>query len=147
METNMETIDQVTANAVRRVAKARAELILARTFYGVLVSQVEPKPSRQFPTMATDGKRHYYNPDFIATLSQEELLGVQAHESEHDARRHHTRRGARDPKEWNISCDYAINIDLIDAGFKLPSDALIDAKYRGWSAEDIYRARELDRSE
>jgi predicted metal-dependent peptidase len=143
----METIDKVTAAATERVAKARAELILARTFYGVLVSQVEPKATRQFPTMATDGKRHFYNPDFIATLSQEELLGVQAHETEHDARRHHTRREGRDSTEWNICCDYAINIDLIDAGFTLPSGALIDEKYRGMSAEDIYRTRELDRQQ
>jgi predicted metal-dependent peptidase len=137
--------DDATARAIERVAKARAELILARTFYGVLVSQVEPVPSRAFPTMATNGKRHFFNPDFVATLSQNELLAVQAHESEHDARRHHTRRGGRDPKEWNIATDYAINIDLVDQGFKLAADALVDEKYRGLSAEDIYRMRELDR--
>jgi hypothetical protein len=48
----MET-DTATVLATERVAKARAELILDQTFYGVLVSQVEPTPSRQFPTMAT----------------------------------------------------------------------------------------------
>jgi predicted metal-dependent peptidase len=133
--------------ATERVLKARAELILAHTFYGVLISQVAPKPSRQVPTMATDGRTHFFNPDFIGTLSQNELLGVQRHESEHDARRHHTRRGYRDQKEWNIACDYAINIDLIDEGVTLPANALIDPKYRGWSAEDIYRARELDRQQ
>ncbi|HJS33372.1 MAG TPA: VWA-like domain-containing protein, partial [Alphaproteobacteria bacterium] len=141
----METNDKAAALAADRVAKARAELILERTFYGVLVSQVEPVASRQIPTMATDSRRHFYNPDFVATLSQDELLGVQAHESEHDARRHHTRRAGRDPKEWNIACDYAINPDLIDAGLILPSGALIDERFRGMSAEDIYRTRELDR--
>jgi predicted metal-dependent peptidase len=147
METKMktETIDAATALATERVGKARSSLILEQTFYGVLVSQVEPVASRQFPTMATNGKQHFFNPDFIATLSQKELLGVQQHETEHDARRHHTRRNGRDPDEWNICCDYAINIDLIDAGVTLPADALIDAKYRGMSAEDIYRTRELDR--
>jgi len=130
--------------ATERVLKARSELIQARRFYGALVFNVEPVLSRDFDTMATDGKRHFYNPDFIATLTQQELLGVQAHESEHDARHHGTRRGNRDPEQWNIACDYAINIDLIDEGFKLPEGALIDPKYRGMSAEDIYRSRELD---
>jgi len=139
----MHDTDKVAAE---RVMKARGELILTQTFYGVLVGQVEPKPSRAFPTMATDGKTHYYNPDFVNSLPQVELLGVQAHESEHDARRHHTRRGGRDPVEWNISTDYAINIDLVDAGFKLPKGALVDPKYRGMSAEDIYRSREIDRA-
>jgi predicted metal-dependent peptidase len=132
--------------ATERVMKARAELIMSHTFYGVLVSNVAPKPSRQVETMATNGKTHFYNPDFVATLTQKELLGVQRHESEHDARRHHTRRGNRDAQEWNISCDYAINIDLVDEGVTLPKGALVDVKYRGWSAEEIFRARELDRA-
>jgi len=130
--------------ALDRVLKARAELILTRTFYGVLVGQVSPQASDKFPTMATNGKVHYFNPDFINGLPQEQVLGVQAHESEHDARRHGTRRGARDPKRWNEACDYAINVDLVDQGFKLPKGALIDVKYRGMSAEDIYRSREID---
>lgn len=134
----------IEEQATARVLKARAELIMARRFYGVLVSNVEPTLSRKFPTMATDGKRHFFNPEFISELTQEELLGVQCHESEHDARHHGSRRNGRDPEKWNVACDYAINIDLIDEGFTLPKGALIDPKYRGMSAEDIYRCRELD---
>ena len=134
----------IDEQATARVQKARAELIMARRFYGVLVSNVEPVLSRKFPTIATDGKRHFFNPEFICGLSQAELLGVQCHESEHDARHHGSRREGRDPVKWNEACDYAINIDLIDEGFTLPKGALIDRKYRGMSAEDIYRCRELD---
>jgi predicted metal-dependent peptidase len=140
----METIDTVAA---ARVAKARSELILERTFYGVLVSQVEPVASREFPTMATNGRRHFYNPDFIAKLPQKQVLGVQAHETEHDARRHHTRRAGRDPQEWNICCDLAINPDLIKAGFELPAGALLEWRFEGMSAEDIFRTRELERAQ
>jgi predicted metal-dependent peptidase len=138
-------LDNVDKVATERVLKARTELILARRFYGVLVSNVEPVLSRSIPTMATNGVKHYFNPEFIAGLTAEEVLGVQAHESEHDARHHGTRRNGRDPEGWNIACDYAINIDLVDEGFKLPKGALIDTKYRGMSAEDIYRSRELDK--
>jgi len=138
----METkTDKVAGDRVR---KARAELILSQVFYSVLVSNVDPKPSRAIPTMATDGRNHFYNPDFIAKLNQTQLLAVQAHESEHDARRHHSRRNGRDPAKWNEACDYAINVDLVDAGFQLPDWVLLDPKYRGMSAEDIYRTRELD---
>jgi hypothetical protein len=141
----MQTIDTVAAAAAERVSKARQELILERTFYGVLVSQVEPVASRDFPTMATDGRRHFFNPEFISGLKQIEVLGVQAHETEHDARRHHTRRGNRDPQEWNVCCDLAINPDLIRAGFTLPKGMLLDWRFEGMSAEDIYRTRELER--
>jgi predicted metal-dependent peptidase len=138
----MNDIDRI---ATERVLKARAELIMARRFYGVLVSNVEPVLSRKVETMATDSKRHYYNPDFIATLTQSQLLFVQAHESEHDARHHSTRRMGRDHLKWNEAGDYAINIDLVDEGIGEPPPwILLDAKYRGMSAEDIYRSRELD---
>ena len=140
MDDNLN-VDRIAAERVR---KARADLILSQVFYSVLVSNVDPKPSRAIPTMATDGRHHFYNPEFIATLTQTQLLAVQAHESEHDARRHHSRRNGRDPVKWNEACDYAINPDLVDAGFQLPDWVLLDPKYRGMSAEDIYRTRELD---
>jgi predicted metal-dependent peptidase len=134
----------IEKQAADRVLKARIELAATRRFYGALIHNVEPIASREFDTMATDGQRHYYNPEFVMSLTALELLAVQAHESEHDARHHGTRRGGRDPLQWNIACDYSINIDLVTEGFKLPKGALIDPKYRGMSAEDIYRSRELD---
>ena len=130
--------------ATERVLKARGELIMSRRFYGVLVSHVEPVLSRDFPTMATNGKQHFFNPEFVCSLTAQELLAVQAHETEHDARHHGTRRDGRNPEQWNIACDYAINVDLVDEGFRLPAGALIDRQYKGMSAEDIYRSRELD---
>jgi predicted metal-dependent peptidase len=135
------TTDQLAAD---RIQKARAELILTRRFYGVLVSNVEPVLSRAVPRAATNSVQHLWNPDFVASITQEQLLFTQAHESEHDARKHSARRGTRDHKKWNEACDYAINIDLIDEGFVPLPDILLDARYRGMSAEDIYRTRELD---
>ena len=129
---------------MERVGKARARLILERRFYGVLVSNVDPLVSRRVPTAATNGKTHLWNPEYVEGLTDEELLGVQAHESEHDARHHGTRRGSRDPYRWNIAGDYSINGDLIAEGFTLPKGAYIDAKYTGMSTEDIYRSLELD---
>jgi len=137
-------MNDIDRQATERVMKARSALILARRFYGVLVSNVEPVLSRAVPTMATNSRQHFYNPEFIAKLTQEQLEAVQAHESEHDARHHSTRRGHRDPRKWNEACDYAINADLLAEGFKLPDWVLFDARFRGMSAEDIYRTRELD---
>src|SRR5436190_20366161 len=98
------------AKAMDRVLKARSELIQNRRFYAVLISQVEPVITTDFPTAATNGKQHFWNPDFIEELDQDELIGTQVHESEHDARHHGTRRNGRDPWEWNIAGDLSINI-------------------------------------
>jgi predicted metal-dependent peptidase len=136
--------DEASRIAMTRVLKARTELVMSHRFYGVLVSNVEPVITRKVETAATDGKKHYWNPDFVATLTPAKLLGTQGHESGHDALHHSSRRGGRDPRKWNEACDYAINIDLRDAGFELPDGALIDERFRDMSAEDIYRIRELD---
>jgi predicted metal-dependent peptidase len=140
----MQTIEQL---ALDRVLKARAELILTRRFYGVLVSNVEPVIDRKVPTAATDGKKHYWNPEFVMSLTQAELLGVQAHESEHDARHHGTRRASREPVQWNEAGDHCINPDLIAEGFVLPKGALLNTRFAGMSADEIYRTLELDKKQ
>ena len=88
--------------------------------------------------MATDGVSLFYSPEFVDTLNAAELTGVLAHEVMHPALQHHTRRGDRDRKRWNMACDYAINPLLLDAGLTLPKDVLIDHRFRGMSAERIY---------
>ena len=55
---------------------------------------------------------------------------------------HHTRRGGRNPRRWNMACDYAINPMLVDAGLTLPKDVLPDNRFRGMSAERIYNLLE-----
>jgi len=127
-----------------RVQKARTELILSRKFYGVMVMNIEPVVSSKIETAGTNGKQHFWNPSFVAELTQLELLGVQAHESEHDARHHSTRRGNRDHELWNAACDYSINGDLLAEGFVLPKGRLYDPRFNGMSAEDIYRTLELE---
>ena len=70
-------------------------------------------------------------------LNAAELAGVLAHEVMHPALQHHTRRGDRDRKRWNMACAYAINPLLLDAGLTLPKDVLIHRRFRGMSAERI----------
>ena len=92
--------------------------------------------------MATDGVSLYYNPEFVDTLNSATLAGVLAHEVMHPALQHHVRRSGRDPRRWNEACDYAINPLLLDAGLSLPEGVLVDHRFRGMSAEQIYNLRE-----
>jgi predicted metal-dependent peptidase len=92
--------------------------------------------------MATDGVSLYYNPEFVDTLNSATLAGVLAHEVMHPALQHHLRRSKRDPRRWNEACDYAINPLLLDAGLSLPDGILVDPRFRGMSAEQIYNMRE-----
>ena len=132
--------------AAARIAKGRAALLLREPFWGVLALQLNVVERPDVETMASDGASLFYCPAFVSSLSESELVGVLAHEVEHVARLHVTRRGTRDPKQWNIACDHAINPGLVAAGFRLPKGALYDRRFAGQAAETIYAAliREAD---
>lgn len=127
-----------------RIQRARTALVLDHPFFGSLLFRLKDRPSPAVKTMATDGVSLLWNPEFVDTLNAAALAGTLAHEVMHPALHHHLRRSGRDPKQWNIACDYAINPLLIDAGLKLPEGVLVDDRFRGMSAEQIYNLLEAE---
>ena len=128
--------------ATLRIQKARTTLLLDHPFFGSLLFRLKGRESRSIPTMATDGVSLYYNPEFVDTLNSATLAGVLAHEVLHPALQHHMRRSGRDSRRWNEACDYAINPLLLDSGLSLPDGVLVDHRFRGMSAEQIYNLRD-----
>lgn len=122
----------------KRMEKARTGLLLDHPFFGSLLFRLKGQETYSVRTMATDGISLFYNPDFVETLSAATLAGTLAHEVMHPALCHHTRRAGRAFRRWNEACDYAINPLLLDAGLKLPNGVLVDERFRGLSAEEIY---------
>jgi predicted metal-dependent peptidase len=127
-----------------RIQKARTALVLDHPFFGSLLFRLRGKESRSVTTMATDGITLFYNPEFVETLTAATLAGTLAHEVTHPALHHHMRRSGRDPKCWNVASDYAINPLLVDAGPSLPEGVLLDNRFRGMSAEQIYNLLETE---
>jgi predicted metal-dependent peptidase len=127
-----------------RIQKARTALVLNHPFFGSLLFRLKGLESRSIKTMATDGVSLYWNPEFVETLNAATLAGTLAHEVMHPALHHHVRRSGRDPKRWNVACDYAINPLLVDAGLRLPEGVLLDNRFRGMSAEQIYNLLETE---
>jgi len=128
------------ADAFGVIVKARSKLMkgqvgMASILLGLELVEADDKCE----TMATDGKRIYYNTKFVESIPESEVQGVLVHEGAHVIFEHMLRRGNRDHKIWNYATDYAINIWLRDNGYDLPEGGLLDAKYRGQSAELIYR--------
>lgn len=126
----------------KRMNKAREKLFTTREaqFWGTLglTMGIIPDAIAAPGTMATDGVNIYYDPDYVMTLPLEECMGVIAHEISHPALGHFARQGTRDTETWNIAADYELNLDLAKAGLKLPSTALLDARFDGLSAEQIF---------
>jgi predicted metal-dependent peptidase len=135
---------RIETSSSLRIQKARTALVLDHPFFGSLLFRLKGRESRSIKTMATDGVSLYYNADFVDTLNAATLAGTLAHEVMHPALHHHVRRSGRDPKRWNIACDYAINPLLVDAGLSLPQGVLLDNRFRGMSAEQIYNLLETE---
>lgn len=121
-----------------RMSNARAGLLLKHPFWGALALYLTLEENPKIESMSTNGEILRFNPEFVATLSDREVRGVIAHEISHLAYSHHTRRGNRELDQWNDACDYAINQDLLKAGFTLPGKPLVDDRFRDMVAEEIY---------
>ena len=125
----------------QRVLRARIRLALSHPFLATSVMRLPVREVVKVPwcrTAATDGYHLFYNPDWMGGLTDAELRGVLAHEVLHVLFSHSERRTEREPRPWNIACDFAINLLLIDQGFRLPEGGMISREFAGMTAEEIY---------
>lgn len=126
---------QAAAKIVRQNVRMA---IGAEPFFGTKAFQLPWIPDDLCPTMATDGTMVLYNPQFVLEQTADEVKAVAIHEIMHVALLHPLRLGTRDPFIANMAMDYVINIAIADAGYKLPSGALLDYQYRDMAWEQVY---------
>ena len=131
---------QLRADIPTKLAAARARLLLERPFVGALVMHLPLTAARASwcATTATDARAFYYNPEFIAGLSLAETQFMLAHDALHCALGHFVRRGTREPRRWDVACEHAVNLLLVDEGMVPPPGALRNPAFRGLAAEEIY---------
>lgn len=122
----------------RKLAAARARLVLERPFLGALVLHLGLVADARMRTVGTDARAVYFNPAFVGSLSFAETQFVLAHEALHCALGHFRRGRHRVRARWDRACDYAVNQLLVDDGLTAPRGALLDAAFRGMAAEEIY---------
>lgn len=133
-------------NAQDKMKRAVTNLILDQPFFGALAIRLRLVADPTIaPTAATDGKILAYNPEFIDTLDIGQTVGLVAHEVLHCANGHIWRCDGRETDTWAKACDYAINSVIKKAGLYLPSDVLLDARFDGQSAEQIYATLKEER--
>jgi predicted metal-dependent peptidase len=123
-----------------KLAAARTRLILEKPFLGALVMHLPLKAAdpKWCKTTATDARHFYFNPDYISRLTLEQTQFVLAHEAMHCALSHFNRRNHRQKHRWDVACDYAVNMILDEERMRGPDNALMNAAYRGLTAEEIY---------
>jgi len=102
--------------------------------------------SETCPTAYTDGANVMFGRAFFEHMPDAELRFVDVHEQFHKMYRHLTTwdwMWKIDPQLANMACDFVINIKIVDAsagdGFLvMPKVGLIDPKYRGMDAAQVF---------
>ena len=118
--------------------RARSQLLLKQPFFGTLCLRLKPVETEEVPTAGTDGKHLYYNRKFFLNMSDQQRVGLLAHEVMHVVFMHMVRLHERDHRLWNVAGDYVINLVVRDAGLHLPPTDLLDDKYAGMSTDEVY---------
>lgn len=128
---------------------ARTKLILKYPFYGTMIVYLSPRPDpNKTKTISTDGKRMYYNPEWIEELAENEgldsVIGVLAHMVMHCGLGHLWRRGDRSVEKWGLSTDLVVNEIVMSSDLKIPEDSVLIDMFkefgvnRDMAAEEVY---------
>lgn len=136
-------MDQVKNNqAVEKLIVARVGLLMKAPFFGNMATRMELVNADEWcDTCATDGRKFYYNTDFVLKLQPKEMQFVFGHEVLHCCYDHIPRFGERNKKLANIAADYVVNADLVDQhiGVKPTTvPVLYDPRFAGMSFEEVY---------
>lgn len=118
--------------------QAKSKLLLQQAFFATLIMSTQIIESEEVPTAGTDMVKILYNPTWMGNLTVPQCMTVLAHEVLHIVFKHGLRKHEKNHMLWNISCDYAINLILAEAGFEALNGWCYDEKYKGMSAEEIY---------
>ena len=122
-----------------KLLKAKIELMTRSAFISTIALSAKHTITDKVPTAAVKGTHIMYNPTFIQNLSVRQFAGLIAHECWHIAFQHAGRKNGRDHIIWNCAGDFVINHLLVQGGFEMPDDILIDKKYDDdWSTDAVY---------
>lgn len=154
--------DPALADVVKRCRALALGLAWKVPFFLPVMARVEFVGSRAISTACVDLRGIIQvSPDFAATLKDNELTFVIAHEFLHLLLLHHDRRADRDPLRWNLATDRVINRTLVTVAdqlagpgrvddrspLRVPSSGLLAEPHQAtWTAEQLYQA-EVEPSE
>ena len=127
----------------------KSHIILMRhpetALYGSVMMMGESEVKDGIPTAYTDGENKRYGREFMSQLTDEEARALIMHENLHVALMHiprHKDLMKEDGMLANVAMDIVVN-NIIDnlndkTLCKLPSSAILDHEFDGWSVREIY---------
>lgn len=137
-----EKIKEMENEAEEKIVSAKVYLLMKYPYIGEIGTRLENVPTWRIPTAATCGRKLYYNPAFILSLSERKIIFTVAHEILHVLLDHVFRRGDRQPYVWNVAIDYITNYILVKE--KIGEIPFPEIYYKEeysdekWTAETLY---------
>lgn len=131
---------KTAAKAEEALSDTLVRLSRGDVFFSTLAFYLNPQLIEQdwLESACTDGAQVWIRRKFFLHLKPKERVALLKHEIMHVAFEHAFRQGARNPRRWNIACDYVINLLIKDEGGALPPGGLCDVQYRGLIEEEVY---------
>lgn len=130
MTTKVKTKRITQADFDQLISRTRSVLTLEHPFFGVLSFGMDHVLDDRIdpPTACVNGMIVRYHPEFVASLSKDEMLFLVAHECMHPMLDHIGRLRGREPKRWNIACDIVVNDFLTrDRIGRMPKGGVMDS--------------------
>lgn len=122
--------------------KARLELVQWRPFLGSLAMHLQliPVVDDRCPTAATDGRRVFFNAQYMLNQSEDDAIFILAHEILHCALLHFSRQQGKREEHvmWNFAIDHEVNAALVKDGMTKPIGAVLFESHEDKSAEQIF---------
>lgn len=107
-------------------------------FYGIVLLQLPMFVVKENITGATDGTGIILGRNYFMAQNASQRKELIIHEVIHVCMKHSMRLKGRNPRVWNVACDYAINPHSEQLGLQLSEGSIKDPKYADMSAEAIY---------
>lgn len=120
------------------IAALKRKMLVKYPFFGSVVASVGYKENKDIPTVGTDGKIIYYNPEYLEGLSVEEQTFIFVHEVCHIAFNHILRSEGKNPELWTLATDGVINQFLKRDGLKIAPGGVDMAEAINYDAEQLY---------
>lgn len=127
--------------AVDRLRQARTRFLTRNPFLGVVLLDLPPEERVTVRSLTSDGRRIYYNPEFVRRAPLGQLEGHLLHVVLHWALGHAWRGQGRDLRRWRSASDLALVPLFLRSAYDYSSILPLKASAelgRGRSVEEVY---------
>jgi len=116
----------------------KKDLVSKFPHFAEIINNCDFVVDKNIPSVATDGKAIYYNPDFMTSITEEQQKFAIINAILHVAFNHNNRAEGKDQLLWNIATDAIINENLKREGLSAVEGSINIPGAINYSAEELY---------